>query len=166
MTSTAPFTWLGPKVAIGGVAAYTEDLSPFTFKMNCAFELFAQDAKGRGRIIVDSRWDPRAEERKDTFSKYQVLHARLDDSPYVEPQVPEILRAANIVAQAIRQGDTVLVTCAAGRNRSGVVLCEALVLCGHPVEQAIAHIQAKRLHALSNEAFVKWLRRKRQHQAF
>lgn len=159
--STAPFTWLGPRLAIGGLAAYTEDLSAFTFKMNCAFELFAQDAKGRGRIVVDSRWDPHTEKRKDTFSKYQVLHARLDDSEHVAPQVPEILRAAGTVATALRRGDTALVTCAAGRNRSGVVLCEALVMCGEPVEKAIAHIQAKRKYALSNEAFVKWLRRKR-----
>lgn len=161
MTSTAPFTWLGPRLAIGGVAAYTEDLSAFNFKMNCAFELFAQDAKGRGRIITDSRWNPHTEKREDIFSKYQVLHARLDDSHHVEPQVPEILRAASIVAQAIKQGNTALVTCQAGRNRSGVVLCEALVMCGEPVEKAIAHIRAKRAHALSNEAFVKWLRRKR-----
>lgn len=147
--STAPYTLIEAGVAIGGLLAYGEELDQFDFKMNVAWELSPDEES----ILDKSRFKP--------ISKYHsVVHARLNDD-YIEPQIPEVLRAVGLVIEALKGGKTVLVTCAAGRNRSGLVLAESLITLGADVEATISNIQAKRLHALSNPSFNDWLRRAR-----
>jgi hypothetical protein len=152
MTSTAPFTFIEDKVAIGGLLAYGEDLSAFTFRMNVAWELCGD---------MDSPLDTSRFKPIDASRHGAIHNARLNDDDNIEPQAEEILRAAALVSEAIENGHTVLVTCAAGRNRSGVVLAEALIQLGRDTEAVISNIQSKRLHALSNNTFVEWLRRDR-----
>jgi len=59
---------------------------------------------------------------------------------------------------AARAGRTILVTCMAGRNRSGLVTALALNKRGVPPNRAIALIQRNRLDALSNPVFVEIIR--------
>lgn len=68
-------------------------------------------------------------------------------------------KAAAWTLGMLNAGKRVLVTCMAGRNRSGLV--SALVLMtrrGLTGEEAVAYIQAKRPNALSNDSFAEWLR--------
>lgn len=64
------------------------------------------------------------------------------------------------VAKAVRAGKKVLVTCYAGINRSGLVTALAVhALTGWSGDQIVKHIRQCRDGALSNEAFVKAIRR-------
>lgn len=84
----------------------------------------------------------------DLFGRVQVAQARLDDSgvPMRLEERPEAIRAAGKVVRWLRQDLRVLVTCFAGRNRSGLV--SAIALCKGPAamdpDAAIAAIRAAR----------------------
>jgi len=66
--------------------------------------------------------------------------------------------AARTVAERVTAGKRVLVHCAAGLNRSGVVSARALMFMGYKVAEAIARVRAARgPYALSNRDFVAWL---------
>jgi hypothetical protein len=76
---------------------------------------------------------------------------------------PETIRAtARLVAARVSAGRRVLVHCAAGLNRSGIVVARALMYQGRSVSEAIALVRAARgPWALSNGDFVDWLREER-----
>lgn len=132
----APYTWITPSAAMGGVRAYGEPLHEFHETVNCAKELH-----------------PYAEKRT-SFA--------LDDVEVLDPpQLEQMNRAAHHVYCRLVDGQKVLVTCFAGRNRSGVVLAEALIRLGHHPRKVVDTIQAKRDKALTNRAFVAWLLRDR-----
>ena len=92
----------------------------------------------------------------------EVILAPMDDfedGPSVEDQ-RTAFRAAQAVADRLERGKRVLVTCVAGRNRSGLI--NALVLVfkyGISGREAVARIQAIRPLALSNPSFVAFLNR-------
>lgn len=144
--STAPYTFLvSDKIAIGGLLAYGEPLEYFSFVMNVAVEVAPSPGVRGAPTGIDKR----------------VIHARINDVEDVQSQVPEILRAAAMARLAHDAGKRILVTCAQGRNRSGVVLAEFLIGLGHDPKTVIALIQKKRTAALTNRAFVSWLLRPR-----
>ncbi len=95
------------------------------------------------------------------FSGCVVVCAPLDDTD--EPdKVPGIVEAAanaaNVVVDALGRGQRVLVTCAKGRNRSGLVV--ALVLVAHlriSGREARERVQTLRPNALTNGAFAAFL---------
>lgn len=95
----------------------------------------------------------------DRFPGISVLHCPFDDS--LTPSIQELraaAKAADVVAREIRSGGRVLVTCMAGRNRSGLVMAMALVaLNGWTGRQAAQHIQSLRPNALTNSSFVSFL---------
>lgn len=63
--------------------------------------------------------------------------------------------AARLVAKHQKKGQTVLVTCYAGQNRSGLVAALALMTLGMGARPAIERIRAARgPQALSNPSFV------------
>lgn len=67
-------------------------------------------------------------------------------------------RAANQVAEQVRNGKNVLVTCMAGQNRSGLVVSLALrELTGMSGEEIVGHVQRSRPLALNNTTFVKYV---------
>lgn len=72
---------------------------------------------------------------------------------------PEGIRVtAKAVCDRVAQGRRVLVHCAAGLNRSGIVSARALMFMGYSPTEAIAKVRAARgSYALCNTAFVKWL---------
>lgn len=76
------------------------------------------------------------------------------------PRVPTGLRlAVDRVVQWREDGDTVLVRCAAGLNRSGLVVASVLITEGWGVEDAIQQVRDQRSPwALCNPDFVDHLR--------
>lgn len=142
------FVW-NDQVAIGSLSAYAEEsVANFGFVMNVAREL-----------SVDEDGEEKVSEM--VFGR-EVLHARLVDvENFVLPQVPEILRAVALVRKAHDKGHTILVTCYAGRNRSGVVVAEHLIQLGNDPQKVVKTIQQHRSFALTNRSFVKWLLRAR-----
>lgn len=138
---------VAPQLAIGGVDSYEMPLKGFGFFLNVARELAPGD-----------HWhDP------SDFGQHlpRVHHIGLADDFNVEAQVPKILRAVQLVREARASGESVLVNCAQGRNRSGVVAAEYLCSEGQPPWLVVAQIQARRPNSLTNTAFVRWLHRKR-----
>jgi len=84
------------------------------------------------------------------------MHVPIWDDEMVDPA--GVRTAARTVAERVTAGKRVLVHCAAGLNRSGVVSALALMFMGHPVAEAIARVRAARgPYALSNRDFVAWL---------
>ncbi len=84
------------------------------------------------------------------------------DNPPSRAVLALALRASNFVAQRVAQGSNVLVTCWAGRNRSGLVTGLALHrLTGLMGAACVAHIQRVRPMALRNPQFVAVLNRLR-----
>jgi len=92
------------------------------------------------------------------FPGMEVLRANLDDSgaPILEREVREALTVGAKVSRRLRRGKAVLVTCAQGRNRSGMVAAIALIMAGADANEAITRIRkARGPMALSNPAFVR-----------
>lgn len=95
------------------------------------------------------------------FPDVRVICAPIADDGYSPPS-PREQRDANIaatlVAQALREDKTVLTTCAAGLNRSGLV--NALALVKHlriSGLEAVARVREGRPDALRNLGFVDFL---------
>jgi len=87
-----------------------------------------------------------------------LIYAPLDDTIYPTPEEISVAeRAGARVADLLRRGRRVLVTCNEGRNRSGLITGYALLALGHAPQDAVALIQAHRPGALSNRAFVNLL---------
>lgn len=95
------------------------------------------------------------------FPGVEVVYAPMADTQIDLATIGIAASAAARVADLMREGGArkVLVTCAAGRNRSGLVtgllLHELYNLSG---DTAISIIQGKRPGALSNDSFVEFLR--------
>lgn len=90
------------------------------------------------------------------FPGVKVIHAPFDDSDIRQRPQDEATaaEAARQVAAAMRAGTEVLVTCYAGRNRSGLVCGLALLDHAHDPLWTIRHIQERRPSALTNQSFV------------
>ena len=98
----------------------------------------------------------------DLFSIEEVVHAPMFDAfePVSQRNAALIVKTARMVVDRLVEGKRVLVTCLAGRNRSGLVC--ALALCfGPPKVSAVDAIrlvrEARGSHALANPFFVKFL---------
>jgi len=100
------------------------------------------------------------EYQPNDFPGVKVFHAPNDDSgqPPDGFQVMVARLAAEAVVRELGAGKKVLVTCMAGRNRSGLVNGMALIKLGRPVDAVIARIRERRRNALTNEHFVALLR--------
>lgn len=84
--------------------------------------------------------------------------------PIVDGPMPDPAKARALgqwVADMVDRGMRVQVLCAAGLNRSGLIVGRALIEMGYEPSEAIAEIRAKRPNALHNTAFVEWLRSER-----
>jgi protein-tyrosine phosphatase len=90
------------------------------------------------------------------FPGVQVVHAPFDDSSFLSTSEIRIAQKASIVvANAVRKGKRVVVTCWLGRNRSGLVTALALVRLGASPDAAIDAVRmARGPEALSNPTFV------------
>ena len=85
--------------------------------------------------------------------------ARLADAGVDTSTGARLDELAATVADAVAQGEQVLVRCSGGLNRSGLVVALALVRAGHPVESAMELVRrARGPWALTNPGFVNHLR--------
>ncbi len=94
------------------------------------------------------------------FPGLTVVHAGIDDDRLSDAEGRTVTEAALHVARFWRDGARVLVTCAQGRNRSGLVMALALhELAGMSGVHAILRVRQVRDNALTNDAFVAALKR-------
>ena len=103
------------------------------------------------------------------FHNVAVIHAPNDDSeaygPLTREKLRVAIRAARKVAKAVKRGEQVLVTCALGMNRSGLVSALALhLLYGWPGGQCLKWVRKHRptkgrCPPLSNPDFIEALLR-------
>lgn len=84
----------------------------------------------------------------------------MEDEDEVDPKTRDV---AQFIASLISSGQTVLVHCTEGLNRSGVVAARALMFMGRTADEAVSLVRHRRgltmdgFPALGNEAFVEWL---------
>ena len=82
---------------------------------------------------------------------------QIDDVPWIpDPQAIDDLALS--VATLVRAGSRVVVNCAAGLNRSGLLVGRTLIELGYPAAIAIELVRVARgPRALSNHEFARWL---------
>lgn len=107
-------------------------------------------------ILCAEEYQPRA--REFGFRSGRVLHAPLDDHtrPLEAGEWETILTAAEAATVCLRRGGRVLVTCAAGRNRSGIVTALTIILLTRcSPKKAVRLVRSRRDLALTNDSFVR-----------
>ena len=82
----------------------------------------------------------------------------IEDGPIEREQIKDILKAADWAYEQWKTKETVLIRCQAGANRSGLIMALVLMKDGWSAQKAIDHIRLRRSFALSNSAFVAWLK--------
>lgn len=110
-------------------------------------------------VLAAMEYQPPAEQ----FPGTEVIHVPLDDAPnrpLREDEIVAATRTASRVARRLRAGCRVLVTCALGRNRSGLIAALALhEVHGMRADEIIARLRrARGVWALSNPNFERLLR--------
>lgn len=98
----------------------------------------------------------------EKYPKVTVLHAPLNDAKPTGQEQVTALRTALKVYELNKTGKKVLVTCAAGVNRSALIAGLAMVISGMPASKVVSQIRHKRhppsgATPLFNEHFVKLL---------
>jgi hypothetical protein len=93
------------------------------------------------------------------FPGVRIIRCPYDDVPQLDSKTEGLVqRCARQVLGELLRGKRVLVTCAAGRNRSGLVAARVLMkLTGASAKVVVPHIQALREGALTNPVFTKSL---------
>lgn len=120
----------------GGRPTDSDDCRGFDLVVLCAIEDNKRPPRYRGR----------------------TLHAEMHDGSFTPGEeassVVAGIVASRIVAQAVKDGQRVLVTCAAGLNRSGLVSALSLLRMGHSPSEAVMLVRhARGQWALSNKTF-------------
>lgn len=82
------------------------------------------------------------------------LRYGFEDGPVNREELPRILEVADWAYEKWQRGGKVLIRCAAGANRSGLITAIVLMKDGMDPKKAIELIRSKRSFALSNRAFV------------
>ncbi len=129
-------------MVIPGLAQASSWLSPRELVHQHGFDL-SVDVGG---------WDRSAEAADVDYSFLLV-----DDVPWILD--PDAIHGLGVrVADEVEVGRRVVVNCAAGLNRSGLVVGRALIHLGYAPRQAVRLIRAARgPHALSNRTFEEFL---------
>ena len=84
------------------------------------------------------------------------VHWLIEDGP--APDHSTLVALADLVRDLRKAGKRVLVHCAAGINRSGLLAAASLIREGYDADDAIETVRAARTGALNNPEFVKALR--------
>jgi len=92
------------------------------------------------------------------FPGVTVLEVPLDDAKPSADEVKRALVAAHDISLRIRSRERMLITCAQGRNRSGLVSGLTLMQLGMSADEAIARVKRARRNALTNHYFVRVLK--------
>lgn len=150
--------------------------SLLSFMLDCDHIFTLHDETGRelGSIYQGSMPDPAElgsfdalvlcafeNQNADDYAPLHVIEAPGDDVrdwPIDQFDLEQWIRASHAVAELVRSGMEVLVTCMAGLNRSGMVSAMALHhLTGWDGEKCVGWVQGRRCSALFNPAFKRWL---------
>lgn len=101
---------------------------------------------------------------RGAFRGIEVIRCPFDDAERLRTrEISMISHAATKIAKRVAHGKHVLVTCMAGRNRSGLVTALAIhILTGEQGRDVAKYVQHKRIapdgyNALTNDAFVQLL---------
>jgi protein-tyrosine phosphatase len=110
-------------------------------------------------VLAAMEYQPRAE----LFPGAEVIHVPLDDAPnrpLREDEIVDATKAGSRVARRLRAGRRVLVSCAMGLNRSGLVAALAMhEAFGMRADEIIMRLrQTRGVWALSNPNFERLLR--------
>lgn len=104
--------------------------------------------------VIDLHGGAPALENIDLYVRWPI-----EDGP--APEFSTLVALADLVEDLRRNGKRVLIHCAAGINRSGLLSAAALIRGGHDPEDAIARVREARHGALNNLEFVELLRDRR-----
>jgi hypothetical protein len=114
---------------------------------------------GYGRdvdLLVNVGGQPDSERVQQAAGVY--VHAGFDDSDVIPVPVKLVRELGELVARHVREGENVVVHCAAGLNRSGLVVAYALTLLGWDAQEAIQKLRDEHDgYALCNGLFAEWL---------
>jgi hypothetical protein len=129
-----------------------DDVIPGLAQADTTFDPRQMFALGFDALFDLCGWD-----RGDGLEGEPYVFYLIDDVPWiVDHQAIHDLGVA--VATLVRSGARVAVNCAAGLNRSGLLVGRALIELGHEPAEAIHLVRAARgPRALSNVAFTKFL---------
>ena len=121
----------------------------------------------RGGLVASEGFDvlilcaSEVQPKDEDFPGVQVVHAPFDDVDISRGALEQALRASNTAAEYHREGKDVLVTCAAGMNRSGLVVALTIHrLMGWSGDACVHMVRVRRrpgfkdLPALNNQSFV------------
>ena len=116
--------------------------------------------RGFGALVLCAR---ELQERPPCAADVRLIRAPMDDTddPASQPAICRTaIEAARRVLDEISEGRTVLVTCAQGRNRSGLATALAILqLYGVSGAEALEIVRRARPRALTNPAFADFLER-------
>lgn len=107
-------------------------------------------------ILCAAEWQPYLEHPDVVYTGFRDT---LSPEPFELARAEDAGRRVETLARRRR---SILVTCVAGRNRSGLVTGIALHRLGIPAAQAVGLIQRRRPNALSNPVFVRYLESRRR----
>lgn len=137
-------------------------IAPKLYQGSAPRQPYALRRQGFQTVVLCAQ-ELRAGQPAEHFHQLEVIRAPIDDAlrPPTRAEHFLVQRAGRMVAERIRDGRRCLVTCAAGRNRSGLVIAHALRQLNPRVSMPaiIAHVQRIRRDALSNPFFVEYLAR-------
>jgi protein-tyrosine phosphatase len=106
-------------------------------------------------VLAASEYQPSSR----MFPGVVVVRAPMEDAEITKTQWRLAIMTAYLIAEEIRKGKRVLVTCNAGRNRSGLIVAlTLLLLTGERSNTIIRHVKARRRGALTNPTFVSAIR--------
>lgn len=117
------------------------------------------ELKARFDVVVfcAAEFQPDAEELA-MLRPLDVVLAPNDDSgrPPTDEELRIAVLASRAVAEKVRAGKRVLVTCHQGRNRSGLVAALSIYrLTGWPGSRCVSHVRSRRPNALTNRYFTR-----------
>lgn len=92
-----------------------------------------------------------------SFPGVTVLEVPLDDAKPTSDEIRRALIASTNIASRIRRRERMLITCAQGRNRSGLISGFTLMQLGMSANEAITLVKRARRNALTNPYFVQVL---------
>jgi hypothetical protein len=153
-----------PNLFQGGLDSYSLLTSNVDVLALCAGELQFDGKPGQSIWIGGPATEDTSVAYFERLPGTAVLRCPMDDykwplGPAGQRQWRMVWNTAGKVAKAVQAGKRVLVTCAEGRNRSGLVNAVALhQLTGWDGEKCIQHIKFRRPRALDNPWFCSKIR--------
>ncbi len=142
---------------------YADEMFAASHKIDATYlmqRLSIGGAPPRGRYVATAGFTALvlcAEEYQPRSSYFpglaHLLHCPLDDAKPTEREVERAMETAMYVAELYQAGEDILVTCIAGRNRSGLVCALSMqLITDMPMGDIVEYIQAARVDSMGGAA--------------